>query len=250
MQATGLLSYSTKTPLNCPYCHKEALLNQGYWRCGPCNAQVKTMPNSQTPIGTMANKSLREARKLANIEFGRIMGYWLDNGLNKPHARNKTKKELSKILGINQSQFNIECFDAKLCDKLVKEAKSLDLRKTPDCPYCSQKSAYIATKRIYRCDPCDAQVGVHQHNQQPLGTLANAELRMARRSAHAHFDPMWQRKMSKDSISSTQARKQAYTWLAKQMGMTIEECHIGVFNIEQCQKVVEICLPYYKGHHG
>lgn len=249
-QIKGLLPYIKKLPLDCPYCGKEALFNQGYWRCGQCNAQVKTHPNSKTPVGTMANKSLREARKLASAAFGRLMGYWLDSGMDKNKARNQAKSDLSKLLNIPLAEFNIECFDAKLCMQLVKEMEGSNLRPTPTCPYCSKKSVYIQSKMIYRCDPCDAQVGIHKHNHQPLGSLANAELRMARKNAHAHFDPLWQRKMAKESISSTQARKKAYKWLAEQMGLTVDDCHIGIFDVEQCKKAVEICLPYRRGNNG
>lgn len=66
----------------------------------------------------------------------------------------------------------------------------------------------------------------------PLGRLANAELRSAKSAAHAMFDPLWKsRKMH---------RGQAYAWLAKQMGLRQEDCHIGMFDVDQCKKVFQV----------
>ncbi len=44
--------------------------------------------------------------------------------------------------------------------------------------------------------------------------------------------------------SYQKSRGKAYKWLAEQMGVPQDECHIGYFTIEQCQRVVEICEPY------
>lgn len=29
-----------------------------------------------------------------------------------------------------------------------------------------------------------------------------------------------------------------------QIGITREQCHVGMFDVEQCKQVVEICAPY------
>lgn len=77
----------------------------------------------------------------------------------------------------------------------------MSLAPAPICPYCNQTSALVDSAVIYgesygmiwRCEPCDAHVGVHQDspNFEPLGTLANFHLRRARNKAHAMFDPLW-----------------------------------------------------------
>jgi len=36
-------------------------------------------------------------------------------------------------------------------------------------------------------------------------------------------------------------RTQAYNWLANKMNITPDKCHIGMFNEEQCEKVMDIC---------
>jgi hypothetical protein len=68
---------------------------------------------------------------------------------------------------------------------------------------------------------------------RPLGRLSNAEGRMLKVAAHASFDPLW-----KNGLKS---RSAAYAWLAKQLGIAVEDCHIGQFDEAQCRRVVEIC---------
>lgn len=66
-----------------------------------------------------------------------------------------------------------------------------------------------------------------------MGRLADAHLRQAKLKAHEAFDPIWKgRKMS---------RSKAYGWLAKQLGISREETHIGMFDLETCRLVIEIC---------
>ena len=50
--------------------------------------------------------------------------------------------------------------------------------------------------------------------------------------------------MQRNSFTVSQARKPAYEWLAAQMGLSFDECHIGEFDIEQCNQVMLICKPY------
>lgn len=228
----------------CPYCQKIAHFNKGLWRCNPCNALAKANKETKQPLGTMANQSLWNARKTTHKYFGASMQFYISNGMSKIQARKKVVSEVVNEIGIPTNQFNIECFDEHLCSVVNKILVNLKKKLTPICPYCSKHSIFIEAKRIYRCDPCDAQVGVHKHNNRPLGTLANAELREARKNAHAYFDPLWIYKMKRDSLSTSQARKFAYQWLADKMSIEIEKCHIGEFNVEQCNQVIKHCSPY------
>jgi hypothetical protein len=91
----------------------------------------------------------------------------------------------------------------------------------------------LAKKRFWRCIPCKAYVGCHPDSDWPLGRLANAELRAAKVRAHAAFDPMWRR--------GGMTRNDAYTWLAKALGIERECCHIGEFDVELCESVVSVC---------
>lgn len=113
------------------------------------------------------------------------------------------------------------------------------------CPYCNNESELVGGKEIYpwrpdlcerkfyMCKPCKAYVGTHRKTGEPFGGLANAGLRAFRKSAHASFDPPWR----ETSIN----RHQAYAWLAEQMGIPREHCHIGMFDVEMCEKAIEIC---------
>jgi hypothetical protein len=110
------------------------------------------------------------------------------------------------------------------------------------CPYCeilarfSKTSAGVYGGRdygpIYFCMPCGAWVGCHKDTERPLGRLANAELRKAKQAAHAAFDPIWQFK--------EKTRRQAYAWLAAQLGIPAYKCHIGMFDVELCEKTAKI----------
>ena len=119
------------------------------------------------------------------------------------------------------------------------------------CPYCGSDTVYVDSSvvygksygMIYLCKPCDAWCGVHKGTADPLGRLANAELRDKKKKAHAAFDPLWTRKMNQ-GVSKTVARKLAYAWLASQMELDIKFCHIGLFDEGQCEKVIELCAPY------
>jgi hypothetical protein len=89
----------------------------------------------------------------------------------------------------------------------------------------------LAARLFWVCWPCDAWVSCRSGdaNHQPLGSLANEELRLARRSAHAAFDPLWK--------DGEMTREAAYEWLAHAMRMPRMNCHIGAMDAEECQRV-------------
>ena len=113
------------------------------------------------------------------------------------------------------------------------------------CDYCQQPAELVtgadiyphrhdlSSKAIWRCAPCGAWVGCHYGTTQPLGRLANAELRKAKMAAHAAFDPLWK--------SRRMRRGEAYRWLSKELGIPFEQTHIGMFDVETCRRVVEAC---------
>jgi hypothetical protein len=128
------------------------------------------------------------------------------------------------------------------------------------CPYCSggtvlkKSSTHIYFGRdygpVWQCisyPTCDAYVGCHKNTEIPLGRLANADLRRAKNAAHRIFDDLWRRKIRREQCSKTSARASAYKWLSAQMGTPPEFTHIGMFDIEQCRRVVQICRPYSNG---
>jgi len=124
------------------------------------------------------------------------------------------------------------------------------------CDYCNKPAQFVtgtyiyphrpdlAGKTFWCCDPCKAWVGCHAGTNEPLGRLANAKLRKAKSAAHAVFDPLWKRKAARDGLTFQQARTRAYEWLALEMSLPPEECHIGMFDEQQCRRVIEICEPF------
>lgn len=121
------------------------------------------------------------------------------------------------------------------------------------CNHCGQPARLItgeklypkrrdlAAKKFWLCTPCGAYVGCHQETEKPYGLLATREERNWRMRAHAAFDPIWQADMEQRKCSKHAARNAAYHWLAGWMNIPREDCHIGHFNVAQCQQVLEIC---------
>jgi hypothetical protein len=107
------------------------------------------------------------------------------------------------------------------------------------CPYCLEKPELVDSKTIYGksygmmhlCRPCNAYVGCYKGSDVPLGRLADKDLREAKMAAHKAFDPVW-----KDGGMS---RREAYQWLASQLDIPEEFCHIGMFDKEICEDVAE-----------
>jgi hypothetical protein len=126
----------------------------------------------------------------------------------------------------------------------------------PICDYCRNSAEFLPTsERIYSgrnfgpvwaCFNCNAWVGVHPDTQRPLGRLADARLRRAKRHAHAVFDPLWMKAHTAytDAVHSRRvvikiARSRAYLWLGDQLGLTPDQCHIGLFDVAQCERVID-----------
>ena len=115
------------------------------------------------------------------------------------------------------------------------------------CPYCGSDSEYIdnsyiyaeSTGMIYICKPCDAYIGTHKDQPlKSLGSLANKELRDKRVRVHALFDPMWQRN-EREGVPRHVARSDAYRWLSMALELDPEYTHIGMFDLEMCNKAIK-----------
>jgi len=112
------------------------------------------------------------------------------------------------------------------------------------CDYCGNVADHVTGreiyphrsdlwhKKFYHCEPCEAYVGCHEKTGEPFGRLANKTLRRWKQIAHENFDPLWK--------SGLMTRTQAYNWLAYSLDIHSMDCHIGMFSVEMCQKVVEV----------
>lgn len=115
------------------------------------------------------------------------------------------------------------------------------------CPYCDEIPELKTSEEfygidygtnLYVCTPCDAYVSTFGRSRRPKGSLAKLQLRQLRVEAHKQFDVLWKYR--------GMTRTQAYKWMAKFMGKSKEEAHIGLFTEEECQKLI----TYMKGMHG
>ena len=116
------------------------------------------------------------------------------------------------------------------------------MQKPTICRYCGSPVVYTSnaeiygreygTGRCYLCRNCGAFVGVHPGTDIPLGTLANEELREWRKLAHYWFYQIWKRPLR------ITTRYKAYGWLAEKLGKRREYTHIGMFEIDDCEKTI------------
>lgn len=137
---------------------------------------------------------------------------------------------------------------------MARPTRQLTHMKIITCPYCKRSAALVTGDKVYPhrpdlfdkwfwlCEPCGAWVGCHprtnrkghvglEDGMQPLGRLANAQLRRAKQAAHAAFDPIWK--------SGEMSRASAYKWLSVAIGISRQNCHIGMMDVDACNAVVE-----------
>lgn len=122
--------------------------------------------------------------------------------------------------------------------------------KKPDiCRYCgsvirlvpaeniygmkSAKRLGLIGEYIYQCQNCSARVGCHKGTTRPLGNVANEALRLKRIETHHIFDAYWK--------SQHMTRTGAYRWLSQHMRLPAKQTHIGGFEMDQCQQVIDFC---------
>lgn len=114
------------------------------------------------------------------------------------------------------------------------------------CPHCHSAVEIVNNDKIYgqsyglwpwtyRCvnvKGCGAYVGMHPRTHIPLGTLATAPIREARKKAKSLFNPLWQ--------GGKMQRGQAYAWLARELNIPKESCHFGWFDVTQCEQAIQV----------
>jgi hypothetical protein len=109
------------------------------------------------------------------------------------------------------------------------------------CPYCHssvviKSNEFVYGKPygewpwLYLCTDasCRAYVGMHPFTHIPLGTLADAKTREARKLTKALFQQVWGK-------PGQMVRSEAYDWLAVKLNIPVAACHFGWFNIETCR---------------
>ena len=122
---------------------------------------------------------------------------------------------------------------------MILTDRQLKIIKGKICPYCGSDTEYVDSSviygksygMIYLCKPCDAYCGVHKGTSDSLGRLANKELREWKKEAHKYFDMIWKEGHEK--------RGALYGHLSLILGIPPEYCHIGMFSVETCKRVVD-----------
>lgn len=95
---------------------------------------------------------------------------------------------------------------------------------------------------MYVCSnpECGARVGLHPYTPFPLGSLATEETRNARKRCKAAFENLWR------GPRAPMTRTEAYTWLARQLGIKVAECHWALFDVAMCERAKVLCVKYLK----
>ena len=91
----------------------------------------------------------------------------------------------------------------------------------------------MTDEKFYQFQTSNPRFGVHTGPPRPLGNVANEVLRLKRMETHRVFDAFW--------CSRAMSRTQAYQWLARKMELPESEAHIGGFEMEQCQRLIQLC---------
>jgi hypothetical protein len=120
----------------------------------------------------------------------------------------------------------------------------LPSKRRVTCNYCDQAAELhnglavypdrkdLSDRQFWVCWSCNAWVGCHRDTDSPIGSLADEELRSARIAAHAAFDPIWKEERL--------PRPEAYAWLAQELGIPRQHCHIGLLELDDCRRVSQI----------
>lgn len=121
----------------------------------------------------------------------------------------------------------------------------IDIHPT-HCNICGGPVVFCSNSRIYGreygsgycylCQSCGAYVGTHKPRpREAMGLLADGPMRAGKKMCHALFDPLW-----KGKPNAHKKRNDLYAWLAEQMGIPVEDCHFGYFDVAQLQKAYSI----------
>lgn len=115
--------------------------------------------------------------------------------------------------------------------------------KCPDCGgemWLKDSGEYGARYQCERYPLCRGVHGANQKTGAPLGTPGDANTRQARVLAHD----------SLDRIVRLIGKARAYRWLSTVLKIKQDQCHIALFDVKQCQRVIGAVNTYTRGKHG
>lgn len=100
-------------------------------------------------------------------------------------------------------------------------------------------------QHFYGCSrfpECSGTHGCHKDGR-PKGTPTNKAGKKARIKAHSIFDQLW--KPDSPLGPRRLRRSDAYTWMRKAMKLSSSEAHIGMFDIAQCEQLIQLVYRHY-----
>jgi hypothetical protein len=104
------------------YPHRPDLYHKKFYQCVPCKAYVGCHPNTDKPLGRLANAELRKAKMDAHRAFDPI---WR----NGPKSRSEAYAWLAKKLDIPGDECHIGMFDPAMCDEVVEVCTGVSLEE-------------------------------------------------------------------------------------------------------------------------
>ena len=109
-----------------------------------------------------------------------------------------------------------------------------------ESPMVLRKSRFGMFYGCTKFPDCRGTHGAHPDGA-PMGVPADKETKQARIMAHDAFDMVWKDRQKNLGYSRTAARGECYAWLAVELNIHRNDCHIARFDTDTCNRVVEIC---------
>jgi len=117
--------------MDCPYCKKPAewVSNEAVyggrrygksymiWLCVPCDARVGCHQNTKRPLGTMANKELREVRIAAHANIDSL---WRSGDYRRSDVYRAMNKHFGKEIHVGESDIELAQQIADLDTKILE----------------------------------------------------------------------------------------------------------------------------------
>ena len=113
---------SDGTAVVCPYCTQPARLvdsariyGRSYglvWDCRPCDAYVGCHRGTDRPLGTLANRQLRQLRRRTHEVFDQL---WTSQGVR----RSRAYQWMQQVMGLTAEEAHIGQFRVEQCHQLL-----------------------------------------------------------------------------------------------------------------------------------